>query len=117
MKTSESKPLMTYRYPGNHKIGTRFKDGIIWEKSRSNLFTDWMVLRYGDGVSNDTGLRLGTWEPRIEKEAGNAQAVTTARAKVPRAIARGGITCSSEETSVMEAERRGDLNRWKTLAN
>lgn len=82
------------------------KDAIFRDKSRRDLLTDWTVLRYGGGVINDTGSRLGTWEPRIESK-GNAQAATTARVKVPRTIARGGITRSSEETSVMEADAKG----------
>ena len=102
---------MKYRNPDSTKIGTGMNGDIFREKSRSNLFTDWMVLRYGDGVSNNAGLRLGTWEPRIVEEGKRSSGNNRKSKSTEGAIARGGITRSSVEASVMEVERRGDLNR------
>ena len=106
-ETSESKPLQTYR---NTYRRCRNWDHCLEPRtnSRGDLSDCLNGVRYGGGVTLTQAL-VGNVGTCCSDVKGEIQEGKTFKGESTEAEHRGGLTCSSEEVSVMEMERRGEI--------
>lgn len=110
-KTSESKPPMNRRKRRND-VKTRWQS-LVWDQLGGNLFTVQAASGGRGGVSSMQALvwNVGTCVsmPREQLKRTTRESLST------EARHRGGVVRSSDEGSVTEPERRGDIVQpdWK----
>ena len=110
VESNANKPLMTCRKRRDDvKTG---RESLARDKSGSNLLTGQMAS--GIKVAR-TRFRLlcGTWEP-VTPMIRKQRKERSSKCQSTDAGYRGGVTCSSDEGSVMELERRGYPIRSET---
>ena len=110
VESNANKPLMTCRKRRDDvKTG---RESLARDKSGSNLLTGQMAS--GIKVAR-TRFRLlcGTWEP-VTPMLREKHKERSSKCQSTDAGYRGGVTCSSDEGSVMELERRGYPIRSET---
>ena len=110
VESNANEPLMTCRKRRNDvKTG---RESLTRDKSGSNLLTG----QTASGIkAARTRLRLlcGTWEP-VTPMLREKHKERSSKCQSTDAGYRGGVTCSSDEGSVMELERRGYPIRSET---